>query len=165
MVGRVPVVQLFINGTDQAVQIKMKVVGVGKVLQAQPETFNRIEKRAVFGQPDDQQMIFQSRKGCSCGSAGVVGSIIHDQHQPLVGIDGESQVFQESDERFAVLLSGLPGDVARRATPRRIRRNGAAYAGSSAVSNSRRLRATRSEKPAQRMKAATEFTTANAASV
>jgi len=59
MTGRVLVGQFVINGSDQTVQIGMQAVGVGEVLQVQPETLNRIEKRAVFGQPHDQNTVFQ----------------------------------------------------------------------------------------------------------
>lgn len=114
MVKCILVGQLFIHCADQAFQINM-VVGVGKVLQMQPETFNRIEKRAVFGQPKHQQVIFQRRECGFGGSVGVIGSIIHHQYQPLVGIDSEGQMLQKGDTGFAVLLATLlPGDVARR---------------------------------------------------
>src|SRR5215207_6983842 len=69
----------------------------------QPETLNRVEKRTVFGQPDDHQSVFVQAQGSPNGLAMVVRSVIHHQNQVLTRIFRQ-QMFQESDERIAILV-------------------------------------------------------------
>ena len=115
MVRDVLVGHLLVNGADEAVEVRMQAVGIGKSFEMKPETLDRVEEGTVFGQPDYQEMIFQCRECCSSGSAGMVRGIVHHQHEPLVGINGERQVFEKGNESVAVLLASLlPSDIARR---------------------------------------------------
>ena len=113
MVGQVLVGHARINLALQAFQVGMETIGIRQVFQVQPKPLNRVEKRAVFGQPDHQEVVFercQSRQGCPTS---VVGGIVHDQDEPLPGIDGKRQMLQKGNEGFAVFVVALlPGDVA-----------------------------------------------------
>ncbi len=112
MVRDVLVGHFFVNGADQAVEVGMQAVGIGKTFEMKPETLNRIEERTVLGQPNQENAVLQSSHRCLNGFALVIRGIVQHQHEALVGIDGEGKMFQESDESFAVFVAVLsPGDL------------------------------------------------------
>lgn len=83
----------------------MKAVGHGQLFEVQPEAFNRIEERTVFGKPDHQQAVFVQAQRRFGGLAVVVGRVVHHDHQLLARVFGQ-QMLEESDERFTVLAAG-----------------------------------------------------------
>lgn len=105
MAQGVLVAQHLINGTLQVVKRAVQAVGNRQLLEVQPETLNRIEKRAVLGQPEDQDAVFEQRQGRLGRLAVVVGSIIHDEKETLARVGGK-KMFEKLDEGFAVLAWG-----------------------------------------------------------
>lgn len=89
MSRRVLALKRGLNGALQGIQIAMKNIGIGKVLEMQPEALNRIEKGTVLGQPQHQQLLFKSCERRLSGIAAVVGGVIHDQDQTLLWINRE----------------------------------------------------------------------------
>ena len=102
---RILVAQHLVNGTLQVVERTMETIGNRQLLEMQPETLNRIEKRAVLGQPEDQDAVFEQRQRCLGCLAVVVGGIIHDENQSLARVGGD-QMFEKVNEGFAVLAWG-----------------------------------------------------------
>lgn len=80
-----------------------------------PEALNRIEERAVFGQPDHLNSVSPNTQGSLDGVAAMVGGVVHDQDQRLMGIFGE-QMFNKGDETVTVLV-GSGGVTHSPATP------------------------------------------------
>lgn len=112
MVRDVLVGHLIINGADEAVEVRMQAVGIGKSFEMKPETLYRIEKRAVFGQPDQEDAVFQGSDSRLYSFAFVIRGIVQDQNEALVRIGSEGKMLQESNERFAVFVAVLsPGDL------------------------------------------------------
>ena len=76
-----------------------------------PEAFNGIEKRAVLGQPDDQEAGFVQAQGCLRGFAVVVGGVVQHQNQMLTRVRFQ-HVLQEGDKAVAVFVgSGQVSDA------------------------------------------------------
>lgn len=71
----------------------------------QPKAFDGIEKRALFGEPVDQNAVLVEGEGGLSGARMRVGCVIHDQNQVLARVD-VNQVFEKGAERLAVLVSG-----------------------------------------------------------
>lgn len=112
MVRDILVSHLFINGADKAIEVGMQAVGIGKPFEMEPEALNQIEERTVLGQPDQENAVLQSSNRRLNSFAFVIRGIVEDQHEALVGIDGEGEMFKKSDKGFAVLSAILsPGDV------------------------------------------------------
>jgi hypothetical protein len=59
MAQGVLVAQHLINGTLQVVKRAVQAVGNRQLLEVQPETLNRIEKRTVLGQLENQDAVFK----------------------------------------------------------------------------------------------------------
>ncbi len=76
-----------------------------QLLEVQPEALDGIEKRTVFGQPDDQQAVFIQAQRRPNRVAMMVGRIVHHQNQVLTGILRQ-QMFDKSDEGIAVFVRG-----------------------------------------------------------
>lgn len=94
-------------------QRPMQTVCDRQLFEMQPKALNGIEKRAVFGQPDDQQAGFIQAQRRPNGFTVMVGRIVHHQNQVLTGMFRQ-QVFDKSDESIAVFVGG--GDVADAST-------------------------------------------------
>ena len=82
----------------------MQVIGDGQLLKMQPETFDHIQEWAVFGQPIYMNPILKQTQGSLHCFATVIGGIIHDQDQVLMGIIC-CQLFQKFNETIAVFAS------------------------------------------------------------
>jgi len=81
----------------------METIGNRELLEVQPETFNRVEKWAVLGQPDDQKPVFIQTQGGLNGLAVMVRRIVHHQNEMLVRIVLQ-QLLQELHKGIAVFV-------------------------------------------------------------
>lgn len=81
----------------------MQAVSHCQPFKVQPETFNGIEKRTVFGQPDHQNTVLVEAQSRLYGFTAVVGGVIHHQNEMLPGILLQ-QMFQELDKGITVFL-------------------------------------------------------------
>jgi len=81
----------------------METIGNHELFEVQPETFNRVEKRTVLGQPDDQETVFIEAQGRLNSLAVMVRSIVHNQNEMLVRIVLE-YLLQELHKGIAVFV-------------------------------------------------------------
>ncbi len=72
-----------------------------------------VQKRTVFWATRSPEYGLRGPPAVGRLTLFVVGSVIHDHNQPLVGKDGKCQIFQKGNEGFAVFLrASTPGNVA-----------------------------------------------------
>ena len=93
----------FIDGDLKCFQRAMETIGDRQLFEVEPETFNRVEERAVLGQPDDQESVFIEAQGRLNGLAVMVRSVVHDQNEMLTRIV-LPQMFKESHKGIAVFM-------------------------------------------------------------
>lgn len=91
----------------------METVGDRQLLEVQPEALNGIEKRTVFGKPDDEKAVVMEAQGGLSSLAAVVGSVVHHQNEMLTWI-GVQEVFEKSDKGITIFvgsgeMTDLPG--------------------------------------------------------
>ena len=93
----------FIDRHLKCLQRAMQAIGDRQLLEVQPEAFNRIEKRAVFRQPDEQKSVFIQAQSRLRRFTVVVRGVIHDQNEMLTRIVFE-QMLKKSDEGITILV-------------------------------------------------------------
>lgn len=87
----------------QIIQGPMQAIGDGQLLKMQPEAFDHIQERTVFGQPVDMNPILKQTQGSLHCFAAVVGGIIHHKNEGLIRIICR-QLFQKFNKTVTVLV-------------------------------------------------------------
>lgn len=110
MVKAVLVGHSTINACSQSIKVSLELVGAGDGFEMEPESLNGIEEGTIGRQPDDHDPIFEEAQSCQGSFALVIGSIVHDQNNPLGWVASEQQMLHESDEGLTILAArALPG--------------------------------------------------------
>lgn len=83
----------------------MKAVGDGELLEVEPEALNGIEKRAVLGQPDEQETVAPMAERRLNSFAAMIGGVVQNKNELEARMQTQQPV-EESDESIAVLVLG-----------------------------------------------------------